>query len=163
MPDIFQLIDAVTPEQLGTIRTLFLEYERSIGVSLCFQNFAEEVANLPGRYALPDGRLYICLEGDEIVGCIGLRRLDLESGEIKRLYVRQRYRGRGYGKRITSAIIADARQIGYRRIVLDTLPTMTEAQRIYTSLGFQNIEPYVFNPIEGVRYLGILLKQASHA
>lgn len=148
-----ELIQAETARQLELIRSLFKEYERAIGVDLCFQNFAEELATLPGRYAPPDGRLYICVVGGDPVGCVALRRADHESGEMKRLYLRERFRGRGYGKRIAREILDQARDIGYRRVVLDTLPGMLEAQGIYASLGFKAMAPYAFNPIPGVYYL----------
>ncbi len=144
-------------DALEDVRTLFGEYADWLGVSLCFQSFEQELAALPGRYALPGGRLYLAMEDNKAAGCVALRPLDGGTAEMKRLYVRPEYRSRGLGEALTQRIIQDAVAIGYRRIVLDTLVTMQPAIRLYKKLGFDVIEPYYDNPIEGAVYLGVNL------
>lgn len=138
-------------------RRLFREYADGLGVSLCFQGFEEEVAGLPGKYAAPSGRLLLAWRGGELAGCVALRPLEGGDCEMKRLYVRPAARGMHLGRQLAERIIADARGIGYRRICLDTLPTMTAAIALYRDLGFTPIEPYVFNPVEGAMHLGLRL------
>ncbi len=138
---------------LETARRLFREYEKSIGISLCFQNFAEEVAALPGAYAPPDGRLLLAAVGGEAAGCVALRKIGEGIAEMKRLYVRPAHRGTGLGRKLTEAVLDEARSIGYRAVRLDTLPTMKEAQTLYVSLGFTDIPPYNDHPVEGTRFM----------
>ncbi len=138
---------------LETARRLFREYEKSIGISLCFQNFAEEVAALPGAYAPPDGRLLLAAVGGEAAGCVALRKIGEGIAEMKRLYVRPAHRGTGLGRKLTEAVLDEARSIGYRAVRLDTLPTMKEAQALYVSLGFTDIPPYNDHPVEGTRFM----------
>jgi GNAT superfamily N-acetyltransferase len=128
------------PEDLATAQTLFHEYAGMLGVDLEFQGFEAEVAQLPGKYVQPAGRLLLAWQGTEAVGCVCLRPLNGNACEMKRLYVRPQARGE---------------QLGYSRICLDTLPTMASAQRIYESLGFKPIEPYVFNPVAGTKFLAL--------
>jgi len=141
-----------------TARTLFREYEKSLGISLCFQNFVEEVAALPGAYAPPEGRLLLATVGDAAAGCVALRKIGEGIGEMKRLYVRPAHRGTGLGRRLTEALLDEARSMGYRAIRLDTLPTMKEAQALYLSLGFTDIPPYNDHPLEGTRFMELRLK-----
>jgi GNAT superfamily N-acetyltransferase len=143
------------PEHLATTRTLFHEYADTVGVDLAFQGFAAEVADLPGKYAPPAGRLLLAWQRTEAVGCICLRPLVGNTCEMKRLYVRPQARGEQLGRRLAERICAEARAAGYSRICLDTLPSMASAQRIYESLGFKPIEPYVFNPVEGAQFLAL--------
>jgi GNAT superfamily N-acetyltransferase len=143
------------PEHRDVVVGLFREYHRSLSVDLCFQGFDAEVASLPGAYAPPAGRLLLAWLGDDAVGCIALRRLDADRGEVKRLYVRQAARGHGLGRRLVEAIMVEARAVGYLRLCLDTLPEMIEAQVLYERLGFQAIEPYTPNPVPGARFLGL--------
>ena len=150
-------------DTLDDIRTLFREYADWLGVNLCFQSFEQELMSLPGRYALPGGRLYIAREDGKVAGCIALRSLDGGSCEMKRLYVRPEFRGSGLGETLAMRIIKDAAAIGYRRIVLDTLITMQPALRLYRRLGFGAIEPYYENPIEGAVYLGMDLDKNTMA
>ena len=142
-------------DALDEIRTLFREYADWLGVDLCFQSFEQELKSLPGRYALPGGRLYIAREDGKAAGCVALRPLDGGNCEMKRLYVRPEFRGTGMGEALVRRIIQDAAAIGYRRMVLDTLITMQPAIRLYQKLGFMVIEPYYDNPIEGAVYLGM--------
>jgi GNAT superfamily N-acetyltransferase len=148
---------AVTPDEMETVRTLFREYADWLGVDLCFQGFDEELATLPGKYAPPDGRLLLAREGAAAVGCIGLRRTDATTGEVKRLYVRPVARGQGLGGELARRVVTAAREIGYRRLVLDTLEPMAEARRLYGSLGFREIPAYYANPLAGVIYMELVL------
>ncbi|MBS7807141.1 GNAT family N-acetyltransferase [Variovorax sp. PCZ-1] len=152
-----QLIDEPTHPQLPALRELLLEYQRWTGVDLCFQDFDQEMQALPGAYAPPDGRLYLAWVGAELAGCIALRRHDAQSGEMKRLYLRPAHQGQGLGKLMAEHIICDARYIGYQRILLDTLPIMQSAQAMYAKLGFKETQAYVFNPVEGVKYMALEL------
>ena len=160
-----QLIDESNHPQLPALRELLLEYQRWTGVDLCFQDFDREMQELPGAYAPPDGRLYLAWVGDELAGCIALRRHDAQSGEMKRLYLRPAFQGQGFGRLLAEHIMLDARQIGYQRLLLDTLPIMQSAQAMYAKLGFQETSAYVHNPVEGVKYmqlpLGASLKPAT--
>jgi GNAT superfamily N-acetyltransferase len=152
-----ELIGIPAHPQLPALRELLLEYQRWLGIDLCFQDFEREMAELPGAYAPSDGRLYLAWVGSELAGCIALRRHDAQSGEMKRLYLRPAYQGRGLGKLLAQHIIADAKQIGYQRLLLDTLPIMQTAQAMYAKLGFQETQAYVYNPVEGVRYMALEL------
>ena len=144
--------------QLEAVRALFLEYAQSLGFSLCFQGFDEELRTLPGMYAPPRGRLLLAMEGDAPAGCVGLHEWDAQIAEMKRLYVRPAFRGRGLGRILTDAALADARALGYRSIRLDTIPTLMQpAIALYRELGFREIPPYRYNPIPGALYLELHL------
>jgi putative acetyltransferase len=139
------------------VRTLLVEYQASLGVDLCFQNFARELEELPGPYAPPQGRLYLAWARGETAGCVALRSIDARTAEMKRLYVRPHHRGQGLGRALATQVIEDARSLHYLRIVLDTLPSMREAHAMYAALGFEPVEPYTSNPIVGTRFLGLTL------
>jgi GNAT superfamily N-acetyltransferase len=129
----------------------FREYEQFLGVDLCFQGFAEELATLPGRYAPPQGRLLLAWEGAQAAGCMALRSLHEEGAcEMKRLFVRPAYRGQGLGRRLVQRIIQEAITVGYTVMRLDTLDTLERAMRFYETLGFQRCTPYYANPLPGV-------------
>lgn len=136
---------------------LFVEYERAIGIDLCFQNFSEEVAGLPGEYVPPAGRLYICFVDGFVAGCVALRRIDERICEMKRLYVRPAFRGQHLGRLLAERVIQDAKTTGYLAMRLDTLPSMTEAITLYHSLGFQPTDPYRVNPHAGALYMELAL------
>ena len=144
-------------DQIPVIRKLFVEYADSLGFSLCFQNFEQELAELPGGYSPPEGRLLLAWEGTEAAGCVALRKLDEGICEMKRLYVRPDFRRNGVGCALARAIIEAAAEIGYERMRLDTLASMQEAIALYTSLGFRRIEPYYNNPVESAVFMELML------
>ena len=132
-------------EEMNLVRQLFLEYAQSLGFSLCFQGFEQELKELPGKYAVPDGTLLLAWENNEAVGVVGLRRLDANSAEMKRLYVRPNQRGKKLGRQLAEAIIGEAKRLGYSSIKLDTVPTMKEARLLYVELGFVTVPAYYDN------------------
>jgi GNAT superfamily N-acetyltransferase len=149
---------AETEKHFADARKLFREYETWFGVSLCFQNFDDEVAMLPGKYASPEGRLYIVYESDEPVCCIGLRSLGDGVCEMKRLYLRDSARGKGIGVALIEKVISDAIEIGYTKMRLDTYPPkMGRAVSLYEAHGFYKIPPYYHNPHEGVLFMELTL------
>jgi len=149
-----QLIQATTDEQIDTARELFKEYAAGLEIDMCFQNFDHELNTLPGKYAPPDGRLLLAFAHDELVGCIALRKLDDYTCEMKRLFLRPAFRGKGYGRQMIDKLIEAARDIGYERMWLDSLPgKMDAAIALYRELGFKEIPAYYDNPLEGVVYL----------
>ncbi len=150
---MIEIRPARLPEDLPLVGALFREYQRSLGIDLCFQDFENELATLPGKYAPPRGRLLLAWDGAEAVGCVALRPLGNGAAEMKRLYVRPGVRGQHLGRRLAERICDEAQETGYRRICLDTLPGMSEAIALYRTLGFTAAAPYVHNPIEGALFL----------
>jgi putative acetyltransferase len=149
---------ATNPTSLGAIRELFLEYAQSLGFSLCFQNFDKELADLPGMYAPPAGRLLLATFDQANAGCAGLHPLGGDACEMKRLYVRPEFRGSGLGRRLADTTITEARAIGYERMRLDTIVgKMDRAIALYHRLGFRAIDPYRPNPIPGALYMELTL------
>ena len=136
-------------QDLEDVRTLFGEYSRLVAEALCFQNFDQELEALPGLYAPPAGALLIARETDSAAGCVALRRLDAGTGEMKRMYVRDAYRGSGLGRRLALAVIEEARTRKYGRVVLDTLPKLAPAIALYRDLGFRETGPYLASPTPG--------------
>ncbi len=156
------IVQAQSPEDIDRARELFEEYAAGLGINLCFQNFEKELAELPGEYVAPAGRLFLALEGDQVAGCVALRGLGDGVCEIKRLYVRPDFRGKGLGRELTEAAIDAARQIGYQRMRLDTLPgKMDRAIAMYGSLGFREIEAYYRNPVAGATFMELSLTRKS--
>jgi putative acetyltransferase len=152
------LSQAFSSEQVEEARQLFREYAESLHFSLCFQGFDEELRTLPGAYSPPAGRLLLARCEDSSAGCIALRQLESRICEMKRLYVRPEYRGKGIGKLLVDGIIAEARGIGYERMRLDTVASsMQDAIALYRRRGFREIDPYRANPIAGALYLELLL------
>lgn len=160
---MYTIREAESTIDIAQVRELFLEYQSTLGVDLCFQGFAEELASLPGNYARPAGRLLLAVTGPVVLGVVALRPMLGVDCEMKRLYVRSAGRGRGLGRLLTQALITEARIVGYCRILLDTLPTMTEAQALYRSMGFVEIAEYRHNPIVGTRYMALDLRGDSRA
>jgi len=149
---------AVTREEIASAQELFREYESWLGLDLCFQGFEAELASLPGKYAAPEGRLLLARIGDGLAGCIAMRSLDNGTCEMKRLFVRNEFRGRQIGLKLVEQLLKEARLEGYTRMRLDTYPPkMGKAVSIYTSHGFVPIEPYYDNPHEAVLFLEIAL------
>ena len=152
------LIQAESPTQVEIARQLFKEYAAGVGINLCFQNFQQELDELPGAYAPPTGRLLLAMTNGEAFGCVALRKIGANTCEMKRLFVRPEFRGTGLGLKLAEAIISAGRELGYRRMRLDTLPDkMERAVRMYRSLGFKEIEPYYENPVEVVTYMELQL------
>jgi putative acetyltransferase len=147
-----------SPAHIVQARELFLEYAESLGFSLCFQSFDQELAGLPGDYAPPDGRLLIAEYRGQLAGCVALHKLESGICEMKRLYLRSQFRGRGLGRVLAEAVIAEARAVGYRKMRLDTVePVMPNAVAMYRRLGFVEIEAYRTNPIAGALYMELRL------
>lgn len=151
---MIKIIHAESPEDIDHARTLFKEYEAWLQVDLCFQSFEKELAELPGKYAPPDGRLLLANVDGKIAGCVALREIGEGTCEIKRLFLRDEFRGLGLGRKLAESIIGEAAQIGYERMRLDTLPAqMADAIKLYRSLGFSEIEPYYNNPVPGAKFM----------
>ncbi|HEY7688215.1 MAG TPA: GNAT family N-acetyltransferase [Dongiaceae bacterium] len=149
-----EILPAQSADEIAAVSTLFQEYAASLDVSLCFQGFDKELAEMPGAYAPPLGRLFLVHVDGRPAGCIALRPLDEDRNrcEMKRLYLRPGNRGLGLGRRLAELVIAEARSIGYRKLVLDTLADMKEARALYAGLGFREIPAYYDNPLPGVLY-----------
>lgn len=154
----FEIVSAEASSQIGQVRELFLEYGKSLGFSLCFQSFDKELAGLPGDYAPPEGRLLLALLGSDLAGCVALHKLEPQICEMKRLYLRAQFRGKGIGRALAERVIREARAIGYTHMRLDTVePMMRDAVGLYRRLGFKEIAPYRVNPIAGAMYMELEL------
>lgn len=154
MITIFQ---AANDEHYAAAHTLFSEYAEQLGHDLRFQHFSDELADLPGMYGPPTGRLLLAADGPVYVGCVGLRRRERSVCEMKRLYIRPACRGAGLGRRLAEQVIRAAREMGYTRMQLDTLGDMTAARTLYESLGFRETSPYYHNPIPNAVYYELTL------
>lgn len=159
-PDI---TEAGSAGDYAAAKTLIEEYAAALGVDLCFQNFSDEIANLARVYGPPSGCLLLARLGGEPVGCVGVRDRGAAVCEMKRLYVKPQARKSGLGRRLAESAVAHARRQGYSRMVLDTLQSMSEAQSLYASLGFQEADRYYPNPLSGVRYLALDLDGHDNA
>ena len=146
---MLKIVPATTTQDLTDVRSLFGEYAGLVAEALCFQNFDEELEALPGAYAPPVGVLLIARDGDSAAGCVGLRRIDPATGEMKRMFVREQYRGGGLGRRLALEVVEAARRLGYARVVLDTLPKLAPAIALYRDLGFRETGPYLASPTPG--------------
>jgi len=157
---MLELRPAVRPHDVDLARGLFLEYEKWLGFDLCFQNFERELSTLPGDYAPPSGRLILAFCDGELAGCVAVRAFEESHDvcEMKRLFVREAYRGLHIGRALAMAVIAEAKLVGYSVMRLDTLERMGEARSLYASLGFKEIPPYRYNPITGAVYMELDLK-----
>lgn len=151
-------IQVQSPEEIELARALFQEYAAWLEISLCFQNFEAELAGLPGDYQPPAGRLLLAVMDQELAGCIALRELGAGACEMKRLYLNPEFRGQGLGRKLVDRIISEAREIGYKRMCLDTLPPkMNKAISLYRALGFKEISPYYSNPVPGATFMELAL------
>ena len=148
-----EIYTARFPEHLGVVRAIFREYAESLLIDLSFQDFESELADLPGKFAPPRGRVLLAQSNGQVVGCVAMRPLDGTICEMKRLYIRPSGRGQQIGKQVATLICRIAKEAGYIRIRLDTLPSMQAAQQLYASLGFKPIPAYVFNPIAGAIFM----------
>ena len=146
---MLNIVPATAAQDLADVRILFGEYASLVAEALCFQNFDQELEALPGAYAPPGGALWIARDGDKAAGCVAMRRLDADSGEMKRMYVREAYRGSGLGRRLALEVIEAARRLDYARVVLDTLPKLAPAIALYRDLGFRETGPYLASPTPG--------------
>jgi putative acetyltransferase len=158
---VLKILDAQAGENLKIIKKLFEEYAESLGFDLSFQNFDEELANLPGDYASPTGCLLLAIHQGHAAGCIALRRLSEGICEMKRLYVRPQFRRKGIGRELAKAVIERAGKTGYTRMRLDTVPTMDAARGLYESLGFKNIDAYRYNPLKGAIFMELTLTEGQ--
>jgi carbonic anhydrase len=156
-----RVLDAGDTEALGHVRQFFRNYAGWLGVDLSFQHFDEEMASLPGVYAPPDGRLFYAENNGRPAGCVGVRRFSEGVCEMKRLYVEPEQRGFGIGRDLALAAIKSANQLGYRRILLDTLPAMRIAVKLYRELGFHDTPAYYPTPVEGTMFLALDLDNWS--
>jgi putative acetyltransferase len=160
---MLRIVPALTEETLSHARILFREYGRMPGVAPCVQDFEREVAALPGAYAPPGGRLLLAVSDppgntESAAGCVALRPWEQDACEMKRLYVRPGFRGHGAARKLVQELIAQARSEGHRRMLLDTLPSMHEAHKLYRTLGFRQIAAYHNKPLPGALYFELLLQ-----
>jgi GNAT superfamily N-acetyltransferase len=146
---VIEVVSAQSGGELESIRRLFREYSELVSAALCFQGFEAELAGLPGNYVPPDGLLLLARDAGSDAGCVAMKRLDARSAEMKRLFVRDAYRGTGLGRRLTRLVIDNARDAGCSRLVLDTLPQLAEAIALYRKLGFRDCAPYLAEPTPG--------------
>lgn len=153
-----EVVDGHVAEHVPVVRALFEEYAAALGVDLGFQDFDRELAELPGEYVPPGGRLLLALDEGNPAGCVALRPFEPGVCEMKRLYVRSSFRGTGLGRLLAERIVGAGREAGYERMRLDTLPAMAAARGLYESLGFVEIEAYRPNPIHGTTYFELALR-----
>ena len=157
---INEFIQARSAGDIEQARELFREYSAWVETDLCFQNFEKELAALPGSYAEPDGRLLLGFHDAQLAGCVGLRKIGAGICEMKRLFVRDAFRGKGIGRKLIESIVREAKKIGYERMRLDTLPPqMNDAIALYRSFGFKEIEPYYDNPVPGAKFMELNLRE----
>lgn len=155
---MIEILQAETTEQIEQARKLFLEYQKWLGLSLCFQDFDGEVTTLPGKYNRPYGRLFLAFSDEKLAGCIALRKFTEKICEMKRLFVREEFRGQKIGQLLIEKVIEDAKTIGYEKMRLDTYPPkMSKAVKLYESYGFYEIPAYYHNPYDGVLYMEKIL------
>ncbi|HEY3304145.1 MAG TPA: GNAT family N-acetyltransferase [Candidatus Binatia bacterium] len=152
-----EIFEATTRNDFQSARDLFEQYAKSLGFDLGFQDFAAELQNLPGEYALPNGCIVLARQNENVVGCVALRKWDETISEMKRLYLIPEARGKGIGRKLAEAVILRAKEMGYRRMRLDTVSSMEAANNLYVSLGFRPIPAYRYNPLKGAQYYELFL------
>jgi ribosomal protein S18 acetylase RimI-like enzyme len=151
-----------TDQQIETTRLIFNEYdEELLKIDTCFEDFEKELEQLPGEYSEPDGTLILAMEAETVAGCVALRKVEKEICEMKRLYIRRNFRGKGWGRQLADKIVEEAVNRGYSLMRLDTLDTLEEANTLYKSMGFQPIAPYLEDTSIQLVYWGLDLKTAS--
>lgn len=155
-----EFIVATRKEEFDTGKALFLEYIEQLGIDLSFQNLEEELSTITTQYGAPSGGLILLKEANEAVGCVGIRKFEPQVAEVKRMFIQPAFRSRGMGKPLLSEAIQLARSLNYCALRLDTLPFMRKAITLYHAMGFREIEPYRYNPIEGTRYFELDLTTA---
>lgn len=155
----FRISEARWPDDRATVESLFREYVGSLAEDISFQNVDDELSGLPGKYARPGGVVLVAREGEAAAGAIAYRMSEPGVCEMKRLYVRPAFRGRGLARDLANELIADARERGYRTMLLDTLASMQAARALYRDLGFAPVEPYYDNPLPGVMYMALDLSE----
>jgi putative acetyltransferase len=160
---MIEIVQAETAEQIKTARGIFREYEAWLGLSLCFQNFDEEVASLPGKYAASaEGRLLLAVSEEKLAGCVALRKLEDGVCEMKRLFVKKDFRSLGVGNKLIETLIDEARLIGYQKMRLDTYPPkMAKAVGLYESHGFRKIPAYYYNPYGETLFMELELRNTK--
>ena len=151
------IIQANSPEHIKIVADLFREYQQFLDTDLCFQGFEKELSNLPGKYAPPQGAILLAEHKSEIIGCVAVRSIDNVMCEMKRLYVKPPVQGISAGRLLAEAIILKAKELGYKKMRLDTLKRLDKAIGLYRKLGFVEIEPYYANPLDEVVYWELLL------
>ncbi len=162
MKQTTRIFEADSEDFLSATRELFLEYANSLPFALDFQDFDEEISNLPGEYSRPEGCILVALAGDGPAGCVALRKLEENICEMKRLYVRPEFRGLKLGRRLAKRVIDEAKKIGYGRMRLDTVSGMTEAITLYRSLGFKGISQYRMNPLPDAMFFELDMGERAH-
>jgi len=151
------IIERYEEQYILDIKDIFREYREDLGLDLDFQDFEKELDDIPGEYSPPEGAILLAEEESKTVGCVALRKIDDKTCEMKRMYVKPGYRGQGLGRKLASSIIDKAREKGYEKMKLDTLTTLKEANVLYRSLGFEECEPYRYNPLEDALYMELEL------
>jgi len=155
---VIDFVQASSDDGIEQARGLFREYETWIQTDLCFQSFEQELAGLPGKYAPPEGRLLLAFQDGQLAGCVALRKIGEGVCEMKRLFVRPDFHGKGLGRRLIDQVVKEAREIGYQRMRLDTLPPrMNKAIELYRRIGFKEIDPYYENPVPGALFMELQL------
>jgi len=154
---MLKIIHIESDKYLDDVRNLFREYAASLDFDLSFQDFEKELRELPNQYISPYGCILLALYEGKTSGCVALRKIDDTICEMKRLYVKSDFRGKSIGRNLAIAIIEEARKFGYKCMRLDTLASMEKARLLYYSLGFMEIEPYCYNPIEGAIFMELIL------
>lgn len=147
------IISAYTTDHYDAAEKLFNQYQQFLGVDLCFQGFQDELRQLPQMYGLPNGALLLAMDGDQYIGCVAVRKKDSDTCEMKRLYVKEEYKGKGVGKKLAEAIIVKGRELDCHKMILDTLERLQPALKLYCQLGFTEIPAYYHNPLEAVVYM----------